>query len=498
VAITAETTCGRVAGLTKDGVHAFRGIPFAAPPTGDLRLRPPRAPESWDGTREATEFPPAAPQLPNRIELIDMPDLETSEDCLYLNVWTPGLDDGRRPVMVWIHGGAFIGGAGATAWYNGTSFATRGDVVVVTLNYRLGVLGFGYFDEVVGGMNGTANLGILDQIAALEWVRDNIASFGGDPDQVTVFGESAGAMSIGTLLGTSAAKGLFKGAILQSGAARHVSSREEGSRIAREVLDELDLKDPTPEELRSLSIEQLLSAQTIVLFRNWGRTPGLPFQPVLDGVVLADHPHDAVEKGATEGMPLLVGTTRDEMLLFSLIDPTHATLTEAELFERTERAFRDEEKARAALKVYSVERPDATPGDLWAAVQTDRIFRNPALDLVKRHRGDAYLYLFTYCTPVMGGKLRSCHALEIPFVFNNLDAPGVTGLAGPVTPEMRELALTMHESWIAFAREGRPMSTRLPEWPTYTSERRSTMVFGDQIEVIDDPLRDERRLWDER
>jgi para-nitrobenzyl esterase len=374
----------------------------------------------------------------------------------------------------------------------------QGDVVVVTLNYRLGVLGFGYFDDVVEGLGETANLGILDQIAALEWVRDNIASFGGDPDQVTVFGESAGAMSIGTLFGTPAAKGLFKRAILQSGAGRHISLREEASRIAREVLDELDLKDPTPEDLRELSIEQILNAQAIVLFRNWGRTPGLPFQPVLDGVVLPEHPFDAVESGATERIPVLIGTTRDEWLLFSLIDPTHATLTEDELLERATRVFRDEEHARTALKVYSAERPDASPGELWSAIQTDRIFRNPSLRLVERHNGEAFVYLFTYCSPVMGGRLRSCHALEIPFVFNNLDAPGVTGLAGSITPEMRQLAEAMHEAWIAFARTGRPESKRLPAWPPYTTERRSTMVIGDQTAVVDDPLADERRLWDQR
>jgi para-nitrobenzyl esterase len=498
VAITAQTTYGPVAGVTKDGVHVFRGIPYAAPPIGELRFVPPRPPERWDGTRDATQFSPAAPQLQSQIELIDMKDLKTSEDCLYLNVWTPSVDTGRRPVMVWIHGGAFVGGAGATPWYDGTSFASRGDVVVVTINYRLGVLGFAYFDEIVDGINGTANLGLLDQIAALEWVRDNIASFGGDPDQVTVFGESAGAMSIGTLLGAPSAKGLFKRAILQSGAGRHISPTEEASRVAREVLDELSLKDPSADDLQALSVDQILSAQTMVLVRNWGRTPGLPLQPVLDGVILPEHPFDAIEKGATEGIPLLVGTTRDEWLLFTLLDPTHETLTEDELVDRSTRVFRGEEQARAALKTYAAERSDATPGELWAAIQTDRIFRNPSHQLVERHPGDAFVYLFTYCTPVMGGRLRSCHALEIPFVFNNLDAPGVPGLAGRATPEMRELALSMHEAWISFVREGRPASTHLPEWPPYTSGRRATMVFGDQTGVVDDPLGDERRLWDER
>ncbi len=497
MAITARTTYGTVTGLTQDTVRVFRGIPFAAPPVRDLRFRPPRPPDAWTDPRDATKSSPAAPQLPSAIEPIAVKDLNTDEDCLYLNVWTPGVDDKRRPVMVWIHGGAFITGSGATPWYDGTSFVTRGDVVVVTINYRLGVLGFGFFDDSVEGIEGSANLGILDQIAALEWVRDNIAAFGGDPDRVTVFGESAGAMSIGTLLGTPAAKGLFQRAILQSGAVRHLSSRAEADRIGREVLTELGLDNPSASDLRALSADQILGAQTNVLVRNWGRVPGLPFQPLLDGQVLPEHPHDVIEKGSPEGVPLLIGTTRDEMLLFALIDPTHDTLTEDELVERVTKVFDSEERARAALKVYSAGRSDATPGELWSAVLTDKTFRIPAHRLVERHQGDAYFYLFEYCTPIMDGKLRSCHALEIPFVFNSLDARGAKHFTGPATSEMRELSLAMHEAWIAFAREGSPISKRLPDWPPYTPERRATMVFGEETRVVEDPLGDERRLWEE-
>lgn len=494
VSPTARTTYGQVVGQTREGVHVFRGIPFASPPVGELRFRPPQPPEPWEGPLDATRFSSVAPQLPSTIELIDAGELDTSEDCLYLNVWTPGLDDAKRPTMVWIHGGAFIGGSGTTPWYDGTSFAIRGDVVVVTINYRLGVLGFAYFDDVVAGMEGSANLGILDQVAALEWVRDNIASFGGDPDQVTIFGESAGAMSVGTLLGTPSAKGLFKRAILQSGAVRHLSPRDEAVRIAGEVIEDLGLS-PTAGDLRGVPVGSLLTAQTNVLLRNWGRVPGLPFQPMVDGEVLPEHPLDAIGNGATADIPLLIGTTRDEMLLFSLIDPTHSTLTEDELVERATKIFGNEEKARDALKVYSSERPAATPGELWCAIQTDRTFRTPAHRLVEKHRGDAFFYLFTYCTPVMDERLGSCHALEIPFVWNNLDARGASQMTGPATTQMRELALGMHEAWIAFAREGRPASERIPDWPVYRPNERATMVFGDGASVVEDPLGAERRLW---
>ena len=474
----------------------FRGIPFAAPPTGANRFRPPQEVEAWTGARDATEFGPIAPQLPSPLEqILGSRELEMSEDCLYLNVWTPGLDDARRPVMVWIHGGAFTTGAGSIPWYDGTSFATRGDVVVVTINYRIGALGFLALDGIVDGLEDASNLGALDQIAALEWVRDNIARFGGDPGKVTVVGESAGAMSIAVLLGAPAAKGLFGRAILQSGAAQSVAERDQAERITREFLAELDLPQQDADALRSVPLEQILSAQGSVVLRNWGKVRGLPLQPVVDGVVLPQHPGDAIESGTSEGLDVMIGTTRDEWRLFALLDPSSGSLTSEELVERMARALGSEDAARRAIDVYSAREPGQTPGDLWSAFQTDRIFRSPATALADRHRGDTYMYLFTYCTEILDGRLRSCHALEIPFVFNNLDAPGVHRMTGPVTNSMRDLALAMHEAWIAFVRGGYPRSPRLPEWPRYERERRATMIFGERPALEEDPFADERRLW---
>jgi para-nitrobenzyl esterase len=494
--VVVETTFGRVEGAREGNICIFRGIPYAAPPVGERRFRPPNPPEAWTGVREAKPFGPAAPQLPSPLkDLLQSPDLEMSEDCLYLNVYTPEIDDGRRPVMVWIHGGAFTTGAGSLPWYDGTSFATRGDVVLVTINYRLGALGFMYLDELVPDLEGTANLGILDQIAALEWVQNNIAAFGGDPSQVTVFGESAGGMSVGTLMGLPAAKGLFSRATLQSGAVRHISDADEATGIAREILETAGVANPSAEALRAIDTERLLAAQGEVVLRHWGRVKGLPLQPVLDGHVIPSHPLDAIEGGSSSDLDVLTGTTRDEMLLFALLDPDHQTLDESKLLERATRVFGSEEAGRSAIETYAATRPDATPGMLWSAIATDLTFRIPSIDLIERHRGNCFVYLFAFCTPVMDGRLGSCHALEIPFVFNNLDAPGVERFAGPVTPHMRELALAMHEAWFTFARTGRPRSDLLPQWPPYEPDGRRTMIFGDECSVVDDPFSDERRLW---
>lgn len=491
-----ETRSGTIEGRREGDVCVFRGIPFAAPPTDANRFRPPQPVEPWTGVRSATEFGPAAPQLPSPLEQVwGSRELEMDEDCLYLNVWTPAPDDARRPVMVWLHGGAFTTGAGSIPWYDGTSFATRGDVVVVTINYRIGALGYLLLDGIVEGLDGACNLGTLDQLAALEWVRDNIERFGGDPGRVTVFGESAGAMSVGVLLGVPSAAGLFGRAILQSGAAQSVGDRAQAERISHDFLTELDLAVADADALRAVPVNEILRAQGSVVLRHWGKVRGLPLQPIVDGRILPDHPHDAVASGSSEDMELIIGTTRDEWRLFSLLDPQYGSLTSEELLERMARALGSLDDARRAIEIYTAGEPSQTPSDMWSAFQTDRIFRGPATSLAERHRGDTFMYLFTYCTEIMGGRLRSCHALEIPFVFNNLDAPGVGLFTGPVTGEMRDLALAMHESWIAFARDGRPRSARLPEWPLYDRDRRATMIFGDSPALEEDPFADERRLW---
>jgi para-nitrobenzyl esterase len=295
----AATRSGKVEGVEHDGVLVFRGIPYAAPPVGPRRFLPPAREAAWDGVRDATRFSPEIAQADLPIaRMLGSGGANSSEDGLYLNVWTPACDDARRPVMVWIHGGAYIFGSGSVAWYDGTRFARQGDVVLVTINYRLGPLGFLHLaDEFGPALAGSGNAGILDQVAALEWVRESIAGFGGNPDDVTIFGESAGANSVGTLLGLPAARGLFHKAIAQSGAGMWVSDRDRAASIARLTLDQLPGRPRDIETLQSLPVADLFAAQPGARVGAGASGGGLTWQPVVDGDVLTQKPLDAVKAG---------------------------------------------------------------------------------------------------------------------------------------------------------------------------------------------------------
>jgi para-nitrobenzyl esterase len=331
-------------------------------------------------------------------------------------------------------------------------------------------------------------------------VRDSIEAFGGDPGNVTVFGESAGGMSVGTLLALPAAQGLFHRAIPQSGAGHNATSAEKAAGIAAAVLDELGTGRHSVAELQSVPAEQLLAAQDAVSARMMAAGDGLPFQPVVDGEVLPQRPIDAIAAGSADDVTVLTGTNLDEMRLFTMFDPALANLEEARLVARATTLFGSEERGRAALDVYRESRPGATPLELWSAVESDHVFRIPAIRLAEALAGrgrPSFMYLFTWPTPVFGGQLRSCHALEIPFVFGNLDAAGVPMFTGPATDEVRDLSVSMHEAWGAFARDGKPGTDEAPSWPAYDGDARPTMVFGTPApEVVDDPAGDERRLWE--
>lgn len=488
---TVDTRSGKVSGRFHDGVHVFRGIPFAAPPTGALRYRAPEPPAPWTDVRECVHAGPVAPQPPSPLEsMLGSPSPRWDEDCLTLNVWTPGLDDARRPVMVWIHGGAFVNGSGSTPWYDGTRFAQHGDLVVVTINYRLGALGFLHlapFDRE--RFADAANGGLLDQVAALRWVRDNIENFGGDPGSVTVFGESAGAMSVGTLLGTPAAQGLFARAIVQSGSASLVSDEERATRVAERLLAELDLDASSVHEIVSVPAQQIVDAQARV-YEEEARTQ-LPFAPVVDGVHIPRRPLDAIASGDLGDVPLLIGTNAHEMTLFLLLDPSLASLDEASLRKRAVAALG--ERGEEAARVYAANRPGAPLGDAFIALESDRVFRIPAVRLAEadvRAGRTVHMYLFAWETPAFGGALRSTHALELPFVWDALDQAGVGVLTGD-GPERHALAARMHRRWIEFARTGDP------GWPAYDLDTRRVVVFdADGERVVEDPAGDERALWD--
>ncbi|MGH9067572.1 MAG: carboxylesterase/lipase family protein [Acidimicrobiales bacterium] len=513
----ADTTSGRVKGERLDGVTRFTGIPYARPPTAGLRFQPPAEVEPWAGEREAVGFGPVARQNLSPLEArFGAGQAVQSEDCLTVNVWTPGLDGAARPVMVWIHGGAFVTGSSSIPWYDGTSFAVSGDVVLVSLNYRLGAFGFLDLGEVAGeAFPGSGLAGLLDQLAALRWVRDNVSAFGGDPSNVTVFGESAGAMSIGALLGMPGSAGLFRRAILQSGACSHTRSREDSARLTADFLSALGLEPRSPGAMKSLleaRPEALLGAQAKVAEAH---RDGLAFLPVVDGIHLPRPPLEAVSAGRVADVDLLVGTNRDEMRLFVLGDERLAGLDEAHLVARAKRVF-GPEAARRAVAGYRTGRPGARPSDIWTAMATDRVFRIPAIRLAEAQsqvqgRGRAtYCYLFTWATSVFGGTLGSCHALEIPFVFDTLDRPGADMFTGR-GPEQTEIARRMQAAWVAFARRADPdgpgpagdgrgwggaAGAGREAWRPYAVPRRSTMLIGSEWAMVDDPAGDERRLWD--
>ena len=499
---TATTVAGKVRGEAIPTGVAFRGIPFAEPPIGSRRFLPPGPCLPWDGVRDCTTFGPICPQIQHAEEdggIFAALGIEpTDEDCLFLNVWTPAVDQGRRPTMVWIHGGSLTSGSGSSWLYNGAAFARDG-VVMVSLNYRLHALGFLYLDEMFDGAQGTGNLGILDQIAALEWVRDNIAEFGGDPDNVTIFGGSAGAMSIGTLMGTPAASGLFRRAILESGAAQNNISPAAAGRVARRLLELAEVVPGDWDALRSVPVGRLvqLSAQ-VGLIEAAGllgdeATPQFGFQPVIDGMILSARAVDLAAAGSAAGVELIIGTNAEEWRLFRWGLP--AAMQElmpepdvASLFATAGRSADD------VLKVYAAARPRQSMPELLCAVETDHMFTIPAVRLAEaqlRHTPAVWTYRFSWRTPVLGGKLGACHTLELPFVFDEVDDSDA--FVGSEPPHA--LAIAMHGSWVRFASTGDPNGAGLPLWPVYEIGTRQVMDFNTITTVVTDPNREERLLW---
>jgi para-nitrobenzyl esterase len=486
----AATRSGKVEGIERDGVLVFRGIPFAAPPVGPRRFLPPAREDAWDGVRDATRFSPEVAQADLPIaRILGSRDAGKSEDGLYLNVWTAACDDARRPVMVWIHGGAYVFGSGSVSWYDGTRFVQHGDVVVVTMNYRLGPLGFLHLaDEFGDALAGSGNAGILDQVAALEWVRESIAAFGGNPDDVTIFGESAGANSVGTLLALPAARGLFHKAIAQSGAGAWVADRERAAAVARLTLDALPERPRDIETLQALPVDVLFTAQPNAAVNVDGTGAALSWQPVVDGDVLAQTPLEAVAAGHASGVRLLTGTNEHEVTLFQVLDPSLAELDDTAILGLLAAVT---DQPAPILHAYRALMPDASPQEVWSVLATDAAFRMPAIRLAtaQHEHGPAWMYRFTWETPVFGGVLRSTHALEIPFVFDTLHQPGAEHFTGN-GPECAAIADAMHHAWIAFARTGDP------GWPEYEPVRRATMRFDIETGVLDDPDAEQRRAWE--
>lgn len=484
-----ESVFGKLQGEQIDGVLAWKGIPYAKPPVGSLRFRAPERPDSWEGIRDATSFSPVAPQSQREIMEFFGNDISNmSEDCLYLNVWSKGADDKKRPVMVWIHGGAFVSGSGSSSWYDGASFAAQGDVVVVTINYRLGILGFLHLGEMGGEEYATSgNCGIQDQVAALQWVQENIAAFGGDPNNVTIFGESAGAMSIGVLLGFPSAQGLFHKAILQSGAAANVHPSEKATKIAGRLVEALQVDPTNLSKLEELPVEQLIQASDLM--------PPMSLVPVIDGISLPKHPEEAIANGSAKDVTILIGTNKDEYNIFSVFNPEWKNADETMVTQLFEKTF----GPLVPLISSYLGGNQPLSQELYNNLLTMSIFTYPAQKLTElqvKQGAPVWMYRFDWETPVFGGALKSTHALEIPFVFNTLNTPNTENFTGS-SPERQLLADQMHLAWINFARNGNPNSENLPEWPKYNLNDRSTMIFNLESAVENDPNRQERMIWEQ-
>jgi para-nitrobenzyl esterase len=477
------TATGTVEGDTvsaPDGtpVRRFLGIPYAGAPTGAGRWRRPPAVTPWTGVRAAREFGPAAPQTRGLSSVLPafQPD-STSEDCLTLNVWTPALD-GRRPVMVWIHGGAFTSGGASQPVYDCARLAADGDVVVVTLNYRLGVLGFLCPDDASPGADVVANAGLHDQLAALAWVRDNASGFGGDVESLTAFGESAGAGSILHLLTAGTAGSPFDRAIAQSGEPRTLS-RDDAARVAASIATAVGVEAADTAHLAAIPLDALLAAQDRVAMELFGTVGVMPYAPAVDDALLPTSVLDATTAGGGADVPLVLGTTRDELGLFP--DPTSATLDD----DRLHRLVPGPDPA-ATIAAYRAGLGDQpTNGDVWEAVRTDALMWVPNLYLAEARASvgaTTYLYRFDWPAPGVG----AAHAVDLPFTFGTFDREG-WGAAVGADSAAEALGARLRQHWTTFARTGHPDAATASPWPPYERSRRATHLFAGVDAVVDDP-----------
>jgi carboxylesterase type B len=492
-----STTNGQLRGSADGGVHRFLGVPYAAPASGANRLRPPQPVQPWTDVRDATRYGAAPfPLAPPESAGTEWDTGLAGEDCLNLNIWTPDPGGSGLPVMVWIQGGAFE--IGSTAAYDGRNFARDG-VVCVVINWRVGADGFLDLGD------GQANVGLLDQVAALEWVRGNIAAFGGDPGNVTVFGQSAGAMSIGVLLSMPRAEGLFRRAILQSGAAHHAIPTGTAQRIGGFLAGKLGVP-PTREALAAVPAQQFLAAQAELkadLFADpdparWGQevlSSSMLWQPTVDGDVIPRRPIERIAAGAGSTVDVMVGTNTEDWKLFLAITGVISKVSEQDLVEsRSVDGFPPIGAyglpAGTAYREYRAHYPDSSPGDVLAAVETDWWVRLPAIRLADARATSAtsartFMYEFAWPAPGLG----AVHAVEVPFVFGTLDKH--SRLFGPLlgADPPQELADAMHAAWVSFAATGDP------GWPDYDLERRATMLFNIDSSLVYDPRAWERELW---
>lgn len=485
-----ETTQGRVAGyMDGNGLEVFLGIPYAEPPVGPLRFAPPKPAMPWTYVRSAYRFGPTCPQVKDEYEPSSL--LYQDEDCLTLNIWTPGTDARRRPVMIYIHGGGFVNGGTADPLYNGEFLAKRGDIVVASVNYRVAALGFMALDMFGPQFVGSGNLALQDQIAGLTWLKNNIARFGGDPDNITIMGESAGSASVLFLMISPRAKGLFKRVIAHSGNINLARSRDLAARYTKKFMDMAGVKDVAG--LRALSATRIVELERKML-DDAGFEADILFAPVRDGIFVPADPLKAFTAGAARNIPLLNGTNHDEYRYWIQYSamlkyiPTRLLISLAPTVREKLGPHLD-----AIIDYYDRSLTKKCRGGITFALVTDMMFKIPHIrvsDLQSRHV-QVWMYRFDWTSHV-SDDLGACHAIELPFVLRTFESPTSYQIVGPEPP--MKLSDTMMDAWIAFIRKGSPGTPGLP-WPAYDSQRRATMIFNVESRVRDDPDRDVRMLY---
>lgn len=502
-----NTSNGPVQGVIENGIQTFKGLRYAAPPLGSLRFLPPQKPKPWTQVAAATKFGAASMQLRTGGSAVSYPGdvgqalqqlftpsddiAKQDEDCMFLNVWTPQLGSLRKhPVMVWFHGGGFNYGSGSWPAYDGHNLASHHGVVVVTVNHRLNAFGYLYLGELAGDVYATSgNTGQLDLIAALEWVRDNIAEFGGDPGKVTVFGQSGGGGKISALLAMPGAKGLFHRAIIESGPGIRGVPKENATEVAKVVLSELGISPSDIKALQSVAADKLAKAATAMQAKlgGGGGIGTLRFAPVVDGTALPSHPFDPVAPAISANVPIMIGCTKDEQTLYNVGQPWWGKLTDAELLEKARTIPAVGGKAEALIATFRKLRPGDSPSYLYTDIAGSVFAFSNSIRLAERKAAlkaaPAYFYVFQWGAPADDGILRAPHTIEIPFAFDNADkGPLLLGNG----PQMKALAKTVSDTWVAFARTGNPNHSGLPHWPAYDAEKRATMTFNTPCKIVND------------
>ncbi len=489
--VDADTQFGRIRGIKAGAVNIFKSVPYGASTAGANRFMPPRDPVPWREYREAFEYGPAAPQSDPATGR--QQDGFESEDCLVLNVWTRGIDDGgKRPVMFWCHGGGFRTLSGSSPRYDGTNLAMRGDVVVVTINHRLNMMGFTHFGDMGHtDFESSGTVGMQDIVHALKWVQNNIEQFGGDPERVMIFGESGGGRKVATLLGMPSAKGLFHAAVIESGATLRLPDRENANSLAERVLDELKLSRVNLPQIQQLPLNRIMAAYHAVVASNPPTDGGGTFAPTMDGEILPYHPFWPSASPVNPDVPVIVGANRTEMTYFA--EDAAFQLDEAGMRDRVSEIV-GQDKLDAVVNVYRQANPDASPAEIYFLVFSDSRYVMQSITIAQRRAalgaGPTYLYYLTWETAETGRGAMSPHTLDIPFIFDNArDHPLTAGSDSAIV-----LADKISDTIIEFARSGNPNMGKLPLWRPYNAETRATMVWNDSSQVLNDPIGRQREI----